>query len=195
MPSGRRQVLETGRLAVRFATIEDVDFFYALWTEPQVMKFVGFPYGLRLERSELEGKLSKQGSSEFDHLLVLELKTTGQAIGECYLSSPNEDGISEPDVKLLPQFWGHKYGVEAWRALVDYQFTHTACTAVQGTPNIENLASIKMQEAVGAVRIDEGTYQFPEVMRSFTQPVHYCTYRLLRVDWERNRSSGLIPHF
>ena len=189
MSSSRRQVLKTKRLVVRVATIEDVDFFYTLWTEPQVMKYVGFPYGLRIEHSELQERLSKPGESELDRLLVLELKVTGQPIGECYLSSPNEHGISEPDIKLLPQFWGHKYGVEAWRALVDYQFTHTACTAVHGTPNIENLASIKMQEAVGGVRIDEGVYNFPEFMQAFTQPVHHYTYQVLRADWESDRSS------
>jgi RimJ/RimL family protein N-acetyltransferase len=99
-------------------------------------------------------------------------------------TSPNEDSIAEPDVKLLPEFWGHKYGVEVWRALVDYQFTHTACTAVHGTPNVENLASIKMQEAAGAVRIDEGVCEFPDSLRSFTQPVRYNSYRVLRADWE-----------
>jgi RimJ/RimL family protein N-acetyltransferase len=145
------------------------------------MKFVGFPYGMRLERSELEERLSKSGESEFDQLLVLELKATRQPIGECYLSSPNEDGISEPDVKLLPEFWGYKYGVEAWRALVDYQFTHTTY--------VENLASIKMQEAVGGVRVAEGVYNFPESMQAFTQPVHHYTYQVLRADWERCRSS------
>ncbi|MGD2207250.1 MAG: GNAT family N-acetyltransferase, partial [Anaerolineae bacterium] len=98
---------------VRTATAEDVDLFYALWTNPQVMKNVGFPQGLRVARSELKERLSKQGRSEFEQLLVVELKATGQAIGECKLSYPDEEGIADPDIKLLPEFWGHRYGVEA----------------------------------------------------------------------------------
>ena len=187
MSPGRSPVFETERLVVRIAAGEDVDLFYALWTDPLVMKNVGFPHGLRLARGELEERLSQQGESEFGQLLVVELKATGQAIGECWLSWPDEGGITEPDVKLLPEFWGHRYGIEVWRALVDYEFTHTACDFVHGTPNVDNTASIKMQEAAGGVRIGEDVGQFPESMRDDTVPVHYFIYRVRRTDWERNR--------
>jgi RimJ/RimL family protein N-acetyltransferase len=187
MSPGHSLIFETERLIVRTATVEDVDLFYALWTNPQVMKNVGFPHGLRVTRSELKERLSKQGRSEFEQLLVVEPKATGQAIGKCKLSYPDEEGIADPDIKLLPEFWGHKYGVEAWRELVAYQFTHSDCDAVQATPNVENIASVKMQEAVGGVRIGEDVYQFPESMRDYTTPVHHYIYRVYRADWERNR--------
>jgi len=187
MSSGHSLVLETERLAVRTATEEDVDLFYALWTNPQVMKNVGFPQGLRVTRCELEEKLSRRGRSELEQLLVVELKATGQVIGECKLSYPDEEGIAEPDVKLLPEFWGHKYGVEVWRDLVAYQFTHTDCDVVQATPNVDNIASVKMQEAVGGVRVVEDVHQFPESMQGYTTPVRHYIYRVNRADWERNR--------
>ena len=187
MSSGHNLVFETERLVVRTATEEDVDLFYALWTNPQVMKNVGFPHGLRLTRRELEERLSKQGKSEFGQLLVVELKATGQAIGECMLSCPDEEGVAEPDIKLLPKFWGYKYGVEGWCELVDYQFTHTACDFVQATPNVDNIASVKMQKAIGGVCVGEDVYQFPESMQDYTMPVHNYIYRVQRADWERNR--------
>ncbi len=178
-------IFETDRLVVRAAEEKDVDLFYALWTDPRVMKNVGFPRGLAVTRDKLKDTLSRQLMSEFDRLLVVQLKDTGQAIGECKLSRPDQNGISEPDVKLLPRFWGHKYGVEIWRGLVDYQFTHTECAAVQATPNVNNIASIKMQEAVGAVRIGEDTHRFPESMRDYTTPVHHYIYRVNRADWQQ----------
>ncbi len=181
----QRTVFETERLSIRTATAADVDLFHALWTDPRVMKNVGFPRGLHVARSEIEERLVRQSGSEFEQLLVVVLKATGQAIGECKLSTPDDEGLVEPDLKLLPMFWGHQYGTEAWRALVAYQFAHTACTAVQGTPNIENMASIKMQEAAGGVRIGEGVFEFPESMRGHTTPVHHYVYRLYRADWER----------
>lgn len=97
---------------------------------------MGFPRGLRITRNELQERLSKQGGCEFEQLLVVELKATDQAIGECKLSDPDGEGIVEPDIKLLPEFWGQKYGVEVWSELVAYQFTHTDCAAVQTTPNV-----------------------------------------------------------
>jgi RimJ/RimL family protein N-acetyltransferase len=62
-------------------------------------------------------------------------------------------------------------------------FSHTACVAVQATPNVANVASIRMQEAVGGVRTGEGVGEFPESMRSYTHPVHYYIYRVYRPDW------------
>ena len=57
-----------------------------------------------------------------------------------------------------------------------------------GTPNRENIASIKMQEAVGGRRVREGIYQFPENMKDCTINVPYFEYVVDRVTWEGNRS-------
>ena len=181
-------VFQTERLLVRTATVEDVDLFLALWTNPQVMSNVGFPQGLPITKSEIKEKLATPAGSEFERPLVVELKTTGQPIGVCNLSDPDEEGVADPDIKLLPGFWGHKYGVEVWRELVAYQFVHADCTAVRATPNVHNTASIKMQEATGGVRVGEAVYQFPKSMQDYTTPVHHYVYRLSRADWERGQN-------
>ena len=103
-------VFETDRLSVRLATVDDADLFYALWTNGQVMRYVGFPNGLPIARQELVERLSKQGPSEFNTLLVVVLKATGESIGECKLSVPDEEGVAEPDCKLLPEFWAKYKG-------------------------------------------------------------------------------------
>jgi RimJ/RimL family protein N-acetyltransferase len=182
-------VFETERLVIRTATVDDVDMYYELWNEPRVMENVGFPQGLGITRERIEDIIRKPSESQYDRLLVAELKGTGRAIGECKLGWPNEEGIAETDVKLLPAFWGHKYGVEIKRGLVGYLFTHTDCDSVQATPNVGNIASIKMQEAVGGVRVDEDVYHFPESMRGFTTPVHHYVYRVYRADWEKPKNS------
>jgi len=188
MSAGHRVVLETERLLIRTATEDDADLFNALWTDPQVMKNVGFPRGLPVTHDELKITLSGQSGSEFDRLLVVQLKLGLQSIGECKLSLPDENGIAEPDVKLLPQYWGQEYGVEVWRAIADYQFAHTECCFIQATPNVDNIASIKMQEAVGSVRTGEAVHRFPEHMQSYTTPVHHYVYRLNRADWQRKQA-------
>ena len=72
--------------------------------------------------------------------------------------------------------------MEIKRALLDYLFTHTDCTAVEATPNIQNQASIKMQQAVGGVCVGSGVFEFPETMQA-TQPVEYFVYLVYRQDW------------
>jgi len=105
------------------------------------------------------------------------------------MNLPDQEGISRTDVKLLPVCWGHKYGVEIKQALVDYLFLHTSCETVEGTPNVENIASIKMQEAVGAVRVGEDTFQFPQAKAAVTAPIHHYIYHVTRSTWARRRES------
>ena len=181
-------IFETERLLVRAATEQDVGLLYELWTDPRVMSYVGFPQGLRITREKIKQQVQRSYESEFDRVLVVVLKTTGQAIGECGMHLPDEEGIAETDVKLLPAFWGHKYGTEVKCGLVGYLFSHTPCTAVGASPNVDNIASIKMQEAVGGVRIAEQVYEFPESMRDYTAPVHHYIYHVYRESWKQGQS-------
>jgi RimJ/RimL family protein N-acetyltransferase len=184
MTTDEHRVFETERLTVRKATADDAAFYHMLWTHPKVMKHVGFPEGLPITKDEIREQLNDDPDAEFDRRLVIEKKATGKRIGECKLALPDDEGIVEPDIKLLPEYWGQGYGTELWRALVDYQFTHTDCDAIQTTPNINNEAAIRLYESSGAVRVDQGVFEFPEAMQAFTMPVPHYVYRLHREDWE-----------
>jgi RimJ/RimL family protein N-acetyltransferase len=183
-------IIETPRLRIHLATEHDAPLVHQLWTDARVMKNVGFPNGLKITLEEVRADILGRGDSEFMQLLIVRLKDTWESIGQCVMRLPDDEGISETDVKLLPLYWGHRFGVEIKRALVDYLFTNTECAAVQGTPNEANVASIKMQEAVGGVRVNEGVYEFPEEMRKFTSPVHFYTYRVFRENWLRAKTGG-----
>jgi RimJ/RimL family protein N-acetyltransferase len=191
MISSHPRLFETDRLVIRPALPGDWELIYALWTDPQVMSFVGFPKGLCITPAELQERLTQADSSALDALLVIELKASGTQIGQCHLSYPDADGIAEPDIKLLPAFWGHGYGQEVWRAMVDCQFTHTDCQMIQGTPNVANIASIKMQEAAGAICTGEGVFHFPESMQTYTTPVHHYIYQLDRATWKQRQTGKL----
>jgi RimJ/RimL family protein N-acetyltransferase len=116
-------------------------------------------------------------------------KATGESLGECKMGFPDSEGIAWTDVKLLPPFWGNRYGVEIKKALLGHLFTHTDCVAVDASPNVGNVASIQMQEAVGGVRIGEGVYEFPEEMGDHTTPVPHYLYRVERDAWMARQGS------
>ena len=185
-------IFETERLIVRKAAPlpHDINFLLKLWTTPEVMILVGFPNGLRITADDIRHQIENQSETEYDQTLVVILKTDRTPIGECKLGSPDDSGVSETDVKLLSEFWGHGYGKEIKQALVDYLFTHTNCNAVRATPNQANVASQKMQEAVGAVRITEGIYHFPPHMREYTVDVPHYVYELTRDTWMSRRQSN-----
>lgn len=175
-----KTVFRTERLEAVRADASHVDLFFSLWTDPAIMKNVGFPQGIPISREELAAKLSRQPDSDFDRLIALRLSGSGEWIGECALHPPDERGIASTDVKLLPDFQGKGYGSETKRALLDYLFRNTDCSAVEATPNVGNIASIRMQESVGGVRTGEGTFEFPESMRSCTCPVRHFVYTVYR---------------
>jgi RimJ/RimL family protein N-acetyltransferase len=178
-------IFSTERLAIRTARVEDAGMYFALWSDPKVMSNVGFPDGLRTSLEEIETKLREQeGQSEFGRNLVAELEASAAPIGECKMVQPGPDGIARTDIKLQPEFWGHRYGIEIKRGLLAYIFENTDSIAVEATPNVQNIASIKMQEAVGGVRVREEIYEFPESMRDYTCPVHHYIYLVYREEWE-----------
>ena len=182
-------VFETPRLRIRRAEPDDADaaIFLSLWNDPRVMRNVGFPDGLRMDavqvREALERGLQRGEEQALDACLVAVRKDTAQVIGECRLGIPDAQGLSETDIKLLPEYWGNGYGLEIKRGLLAYLFTRTECLVAQATPNVGNLASIRMQEAVGGRRVGELTYEFPPEMASFTCPVRCYVYQVRRDDW------------
>jgi hypothetical protein len=50
-------IFETQKLIIRKAEEKDVSMFFNLWTHPEVMKFVGFPKGLKVTEGEIRDNL------------------------------------------------------------------------------------------------------------------------------------------
>lgn len=158
---------------------------YRLWTDPVVMSAVGFPDGLRTTKAEIAELIGRRAKSVLSAILVAEKIDDRTAVGQCKLGTPDEEGVSETDIKLLPEYWRQGYGTEIKQGLLDYLFTNTECRAVKATPNRDNIASQRMQEAVGGKKIGEGVATFPESMRAYTVEVPHLIYMVYRKDWER----------
>jgi ribosomal-protein-alanine N-acetyltransferase len=182
--------LNTDRLMIRPAVAlpDDIDFLYRLWTNHEVMRFVGFPQGLHTSREQIRAQLERYSGSPFDRVLLACLSEKNTPIGECKLGSADDKHIASTDLKLLPRFWGRGYGKEIKRALVDYLFTHTDCIGIRATPNKLNTPSIRMQEAVGGHPVGEGHHRFPDRMKAYTVEVHYIEYVVSRDTWEKLRA-------
>jgi RimJ/RimL family protein N-acetyltransferase len=174
---------ETPRLIVRAATSDDTSFITSLWSDPRVMRLVGFPHGIPTPAADVRRRIER--GKGLDALLVARLRASGEPIGQCMLGTPDSIGACEPDIKLHPPFWGRGYGLELWAALIDQLFRHSPCATVRGTPNVANTASIRMQESAGMRRVGGGTFEFPDSMKPFTEPVPFALYEITREEWER----------
>lgn len=179
-------LINTKRLRIRLATADDVAFLAAMWNDGRIMRFVGFPEGLGTSEDEVRAQLTSEPDGVIDRRLIVETMD-GKRIGQAKLGSQNDDGLAHTDVKLLPEHWRKGYGTEIKSALLDWQFTHTDCKAVQGTPNQLNIGSIRMQEAVGGVRVDEGVFRFSPDDPRTTCDVPYYEYHVTRTRWEQDK--------
>jgi RimJ/RimL family protein N-acetyltransferase len=179
---------ETPRLVVRAAVAEDARFIEALWSDPRVTRYVGFPLGIPSARDDVPRRIRR--GDGLTALLIAEERETREPIGQCMLGAPNPCGACEPDIKLAPPFWGRGYGRELWAALVDRLFLESSCAIVRGTPNIANMASIRMQESAGMRLVGRGVSEFPASMQAFTAPVPHLVYEITREEWKRRMHGG-----
>ena len=156
-----RVILRTERLSVEAPLPGDASFFISLWRDSRVMAHVGFPRGLVCDEGKTARRISEENGKEsiFGRPLLIRLAADNRPAGECFMSLPDEEGLSETDVKLLPRFWGEGYGTEIKKSLTEYIFAHTEARGVKATPNISNTASIRMQEKCGGVCLGQGLYK------------------------------------
>ncbi len=186
----------TKRLNLVMIERRHLDHLLQLWTDPQVMSNVGFPLGLHPDDIDLESYLSDAeeiaptGRIRGIHMAV-ELKD-GTLIGEAKIASPDEQGMSEPDVKLLPDYWGRSLGTEIVKLLIDECFSlYPDCQAVQFTPNIENTSAIRLYCGLGSEVVGDGFFP-PEAssLRGFAG-VSYLVMQTCREVWEENKRDVL----
>ncbi len=185
-----RYLFRTARLRIRRATTDDADFIQSLWTSPDVMQFVGFPKGLAISVAEVQSEIEGTAHADFGSRLIVERVDDGTRIGQAKLGNVDGKGISEPDIKLHPAVWGRGWGSELWTALIDYTFEHSDARIVQGTPNRNNEASVRMQMGAGMVKVAEGEFnnhvggKHPGAI-----PVPYYKLQITRSQWSSHETS------
>ena len=142
-------IFQTKRLKVRKAETSDVEMYLSLWNSGKVMRNVGFPKGLQITAERICKQIRDHDETEFDQTLVVIEKESGERIGECKLGLPNDKGISCPDFKFLPEYWGNGFGKELICGLCKYTFSKTRARIIETSPNVKNVASQKMAESAG----------------------------------------------
>jgi len=169
--------LRNRRILIKPAEIRDAEIIAELWNDPDIMAPVGFPDGLCVSTDDIHKKLTAKPASMLNYILSVRLIESDCVIGQALMHSPDTDGIGVTDIKLLKKYQGKGFGTEVKQTLINYLFQNTPCHAVEGTPNLSNLASISMQEAVGGIRIGRGRHQFQSETKLRTTPVDYWIYR------------------
>ena len=98
-------LLATSRLTLAPATTEapHVNLVCNLWNDPRVMRRVGFPEGLCITPEEIISVIERRSTDLPEAILIVRRTADGALVGHCKLGRPDASGVSENDIKLLPE--------------------------------------------------------------------------------------------
>ncbi len=144
-------IIESARLNLRRATVEDYAFIFELLNDPDWKRFIS-DKGLKTEE-EARGYIQTRLIAMYEKLgfglYVVELKSGGALIGMCGLIK--RDSLDDVDLgfAFLPQFRGQGYAREAAAATLEYGKREFALKRIVAITHPENECSGRLLEKLG----------------------------------------------
>jgi RimJ/RimL family protein N-acetyltransferase len=146
------KILETDRLVLRHQTRSDLDSLFALYRDPEVIRFIpDAPQTVDAARDELEWHMNGHRNRPELGLWATILKESNAFIGRCGLLPWSIDGQKEVEVAYLIDraHWGRGLGTEAARAIMYYGFERLNLPRLICLIESQNRPSIRVAEKIG----------------------------------------------
>ena len=177
--------LGTARLRLRPFDSRDVDYLFALQSNPRVLRYWDAPPWTEPDRAERFLATCRQMAADGTGArLVVERVDDGTFLGWCALNrwSPVHRSASL-GYCFAEAAWGHGYATEAARALLEWAFDTLNLNRVQAETDTRNLAAARVLEKLGFVR--EGTMREDCVVDG--EVSDSWVYGLLRREWQPSK--------
>ncbi|MBK6314111.1 MAG: GNAT family N-acetyltransferase [Blastocatellia bacterium] len=169
------------RVRLRWLTLADVDDLFAVFGDPEVMRYWSCPaFENRDEARELVDEIHRFFSEKSLFQWGIEHLESGRIIGTCTLAEVSErNRRAELGFALGRSSWGHGYSAEAVTALLDFAFQTLDLHRVEADADPRNDSSIRLLERLGFVR--EGTLRERWLVGGEVQDSAF--FGLLRREW------------
>jgi RimJ/RimL family protein N-acetyltransferase len=189
MDSAQLPTINTTRLSLRCIRPEDVDDFYAVYSNPEVMRYWSTP---PLPNKDAASKLIDEirEGIERDEMLKwgIALRSNDKLIGSVTLFHMDRTHRrAEIGYAQGRAYWGQGYMQEALNALLNYAFEILNLHRIEADVDPRNAASVRTLERLGFQR--EGYLRERWQVNGEIQDSFY--YGLLRPDWERTISNSI----
>jgi RimJ/RimL family protein N-acetyltransferase len=144
-------VLETQRLTLRHASLDDAPFILRLLNEPSFLQFIG-DRGVR-SLDDARGYIADRLIGSYERngfgLWVVTARDSAPPMGICGLV--RRDTLPDPDIgfAFLPEYWRGGIGFESAAGVRDYAFETLGIPRLLAIVSPENAASIGLLEKLG----------------------------------------------
>lgn len=148
----------TARLEFRRWQRSDDALAATLWSNPDVMQFLGGPYSHDEVVARLEREVAHDEARGVQYWPVF-LRDTGRFAGCCGLKPvPEHEDDLEIGFHFLPPFWGRGFAAEASRAVIAFAFGELGAPALFAGHHPQNGSSAALLSKLGFDTI--GTHFF-----------------------------------
>ena len=158
-------MIETRRLRLRDYAYDDFNALYEILSDPETMRYYPKPFDEAGTKRWIDWNLTNYKEYGFG-LWAIELKDTGEFIGDCGLTMQSIDGETLPEIgyHINKKHWQQGYAKEAATAVRDWGFENTGFDALYSYMTSANSASCSTAISIGMKKIKEFTDERYEEM-------------------------------
>jgi RimJ/RimL family protein N-acetyltransferase len=145
-----KYILKTKRLYFRTFLESDAHIIYVLNLNPEVIQYTGDQAFI----NELEALTFIKN---YDHYKKYGMgrwiiETKDQFIGWCGLKT-NENGEIDLGFRILKEYWGQGYGIEAANSVLDYGFNTLKINKIIARTSIKNIKAQNLLSKIGMLQV------------------------------------------
>ncbi|MBK9288228.1 MAG: GNAT family N-acetyltransferase [Flavobacteriales bacterium] len=143
----------TERLRFRHISLNDVDLWMPYINSAEAIRFMTFTQGSRTDCEFMLRRSVERYVDDGSGLNMLELRSTGEAVGQCGLLTQLVDGVPELEIgyHLLPAHWHQGYATEAAQACKAFAFEHQQAPSLISLIDPDNFPSQHVARRNGMV--------------------------------------------
>jgi RimJ/RimL family protein N-acetyltransferase len=184
----RLPTIDTSRLSLRWISAADVDDFFAIYSNLEVMRYWSTP---PLPDRDAAGKLINEIHESFEGREILKwgiaLRSDDTLIGSVTLFHLDfTHRRAEIGYALGRPYWGKGYMQETLKAVLGYAFKELNLHRIEADVDPRNIASVKTVERLGFQR--EGYLRERWQVNGEIQDALF--YGLIRPDWETSENAS-----
>ena len=185
--SGGSYWLTTTRLALRRFTPADLDWLAELYSDRDVMRYLG---GVK-DRAKAEEVLSTRILRYYDEHPGLGIwmtveRATGGCLGLHLLNHIRGESIIQIGFTLAKSAWGRGFGTEMAAAVLRYGFVDLRLPRIAGMASLKNQASQRVLLKIGLERRGERAFPHPD----YASEGAMAWFERDAADWQAERGSA-----